>query len=241
MPGSRVRRPRRSGTRSVHPGESVRDGGGAAESLPCTCLRPGVTAPCIEEGCDAPKALPKHRCRECVENMLPMVEQVELARQRKDAAPTPHRSRIPERDWPQGRRFCAGCQSFRRLGLDVAPSASKCRPCASAASHASRTKAAFGLTPEDYATLLARQGGVCAICVQRPVSKRLAVDHDHNTGEIRGLLCSRCNWELLPALHHSMEIALRAVSYLGMPPGQGRATPPTSHSHVQGTSAPSGR
>ena len=181
-----------------------------------------MTAPCIEEGCDALKALPKHRCRECVENMLPMVEQVELARQRKDAAPTPHRSRIPERDWPQGRRFCAGCQSFRRLGLDVAPSASKCRPCASAASHASRTKAAFGLTPEDYATLLARQGGVCAICVQRPVSKRLAVDHDHNTGEIRGLLCGRDNHELLGAAHDSLQHLLSAVNYMVNPPASGR-------------------
>jgi len=154
--------------------------------------------------------------------MLPMVEQVELARQRKDAAPTPHRSRIPERDWPQGRRFCAGCQSFRRLGLDVAPSASKCRPCASAASHASRTKAAFGLTPEDYATLLARQGGVCAICVQRPVSKRLAVDHDHNTGEIRGLLCGRDNHELLGAAHDSLQHLLSAVNYMVNPPASGR-------------------
>jgi len=179
-----------------------------------------MTAPCIVDGCDAPKALPKHRCVECVQNTLSMPEQVELAQARKDAAPTPHRGRMPERDWPQGRRWCAGCQSFRRLGLDVAPSASRCRPCASAASHASRTKSTFGLTPEQYDAILAAQGGVCAICGQRPVSKRLAVDHSHDTGDVRGLLCSKCNWELLGALHDSLALAWKALRYLALPPAR---------------------
>lgn len=51
----------------------------------------------------------------------------------------------------------------------------------------------FGLTAEDYDTMLENQGGVCAICQSPPKNNRLAVDHDHNTGEIRGLLCTRCN------------------------------------------------
>lgn len=181
-----------------------------------------MTAPCIVEGCDAPKALPKHRCSECVQNTLPMVEQVELAAERR-AVNVEHygeKKRVPEAEWPQGRRWCAGCQSFRRLGLDVAPSQSRCRPCASAASHASRTKASFGISIEEYDAILARQGGVCAICRQRPVSKRLAVDHDHATGEVRGLLCSRCNHDLLGALHDSLEVALRVVAYLLLPPAQ---------------------
>ena len=38
------------------------------------------------------------------------------------------------------------------------------------------------------------QGGVCAICFGPGVaSRRLAVDHDHNTGKVRGLLCADCN------------------------------------------------
>ena len=37
------------------------------------------------------------------------------------------------------------------------------------------------------------QGGLCAICGRKQPEKWLAVDHDHETGVIRGLLCSRCN------------------------------------------------
>lgn len=51
----------------------------------------------------------------------------------------------------------------------------------------------FGITPEDYATMLEAQGGVCLICQAPPKKHRLAVDHDHATGAIRGLLCSKCN------------------------------------------------
>ncbi len=48
----------------------------------------------------------------------------------------------------------------------------------------------YGLRPEDYRELLARQGGVCAICKkQRP----LGIDHCHSTRQVRGLLCSKCN------------------------------------------------
>src|SRR5437660_10580540 len=59
-----------------------------------------------------------------------------------------------------------------------------------------------GVTVEEYFTLFARQGGLCAICQRRPEpNKTLAVDHDHKCcfgrkacGKcIRGLLCTRCN------------------------------------------------
>ncbi len=51
----------------------------------------------------------------------------------------------------------------------------------------------FGITIEHYEQLLAEQDGVCAICKEPPERTRLAVDHDHSTGAIRGLLCSDCN------------------------------------------------
>ena len=46
--------------------------------------------------------------------------------------------------------------------------------------------------------MLAEQGGGCAICGAPPKTRRLHVDHDHKTGEIRGLLCYRCNKALMP-------------------------------------------
>ena len=63
-----------------------------------------------------------------------------------------------------------------------------------------------GLTQTQYDAMLAAQGGACAIC-RKPETevggkrgcvtvKRLAVDHDHETGHIRGLLCRRCNTAL---------------------------------------------
>lgn len=53
----------------------------------------------------------------------------------------------------------------------------------------------FGITEEQYDELFRRQDGCCAICL-RPAGDfkyRLAVDHDHFTGHVRGLLCYTCN------------------------------------------------
>ena len=52
------------------------------------------------------------------------------------------------------------------------------------------------LTEEEYGAMLEGQGGVCAICKEKPRSGRLAVDHIHGTETVRGLLCNRCNTAL---------------------------------------------
>lgn len=55
----------------------------------------------------------------------------------------------------------------------------------------------YGLTPECYRRMLFAQGGRCAVCLSDrpgPIGKgSFAVDHDHVTGKIRGLLCGPCN------------------------------------------------
>lgn len=57
----------------------------------------------------------------------------------------------------------------------------------------------YGLTPESYDALVAAQDGLCAICGRSERSKRtgevikLSIDHDHETGKVRGLLCGSCN------------------------------------------------
>jgi hypothetical protein len=51
----------------------------------------------------------------------------------------------------------------------------------------------LGVTTEQYEAMLRAQGGGCAICGNPPKTRRLDVDHDHKTGQVRGLLCHRCN------------------------------------------------
>jgi hypothetical protein len=49
----------------------------------------------------------------------------------------------------------------------------------------------YGISLQQFVAMLELQGGCCAICGH--VQKRLSVDHDHNTGRVRGLLCGSCN------------------------------------------------
>jgi hypothetical protein len=74
----------------------------------------------------------------------------------------------------------------------------------------------FGITTEEFNVLLEQQNGGCAICGQTYGSARyrnLAVDHDHNTGKVRGLLCFNCNTGL-GAFKDSTDRMQTAVSYI---------------------------
>ena len=75
----------------------------------------------------------------------------------------------------------------------------------------------YGLAPGEYEQLLAFQGGTCAIpsCRASGKRKRLAVDHDHVTGEPRGLLCGPHNYELLGKYAGDLQAGL---DYLASPP-----------------------
>lgn len=54
----------------------------------------------------------------------------------------------------------------------------------------------YNVSLEDYNVLFDLQKGLCALCGRPPGSKRLGVDHDHLTGNVRELLCSVCNMAL---------------------------------------------
>lgn len=73
----------------------------------------------------------------------------------------------------------------------------------------------FGLTEDEYDLLVERQGGVCAICGLGPTTdgRRLAVDHDHHTGVIRGLLCTNCNVGI-GNFGDNLEVLRKAIAYL---------------------------
>lgn len=51
----------------------------------------------------------------------------------------------------------------------------------------------YNLTWEEYEEMFEEQNGVCAICKGTEEGRMLAVDHNHTTGEVRGLLCGSCN------------------------------------------------
>lgn len=88
------------------------------------------------------------------------------------------------------------------------------------AAHERMVQKTYGLGPGDYARLLAAQGGKCWIC-QRATGarKRLAVDHDHSSGEVRGILCGPCN-QLLGHVRNDPDVLIRAAQYLINPPAR---------------------
>ena len=60
-----------------------------------------------------------------------------------------------------------------------------------------RLKDKFGLTVSEVNSMLTKQGGRCAICgTDKFNGKGPQVDHDHNTGKVRDILCSKCNTAL---------------------------------------------
>jgi hypothetical protein len=75
----------------------------------------------------------------------------------------------------------------------------------------------YGITGAQYDLLYSRQGGVCFICRRATgKTKKLAVDHDHATGFVRGLLCSPCN-QILGHLRDDWRALDRASVYLRQP------------------------
>ena len=78
----------------------------------------------------------------------------------------------------------------------------------------------YGLTLEEYGIMLAAQDGKCAVC-RTPAGEcqnqygsiPLAVDHDHVTGKVRGLLCMKCN-RAAGFLQDDPEIVRNLATYL---------------------------
>lgn len=117
---------------------------------------------------------------------------------------------------PEGTRWCPACRnnkpeySFGSTGgLGY-----KCADCRQEYERARTLRRHYDLTPEEYDQMLSDQNGVCAICFEPGYP--LNVDHDHSTGDIRGLLCVPCN-QGIGHFRDSTAFLLNAVSYLGSP------------------------
>jgi hypothetical protein len=125
----------------------------------------------------------------------------------KDARQGPPKSRHPrEVPVPPGHKWCPDCASVKRVE-QFARNASQpsgwapyCKPCHNVRGKAAKDKVGgsrtyhlkrrYGITAEDADGMLLAQGGVCAICQTAPA---VHVDHDHETGAVRALLCFNCN------------------------------------------------
>jgi len=120
-----------------------------------------------------------------------------------------------------GMRICSSCGVEKRLEEDFAVNSvgvnGRDNACSSCRQAGRRTRI-FGLEPHEYEAQLERQAGLCAICgTAHPGGNRWAIDHDHETGFVRGLLCTACNAGL-GHFEDDVERLRRAIDYLGAPP-----------------------
>lgn len=100
----------------------------------------------------------------------------------------------------------------QQRGYDLKRNADPKRREARRGNHIERT---YGVTLEEYNQIFQKQSGLCAICKihQSKLSKPLFVDHNHETGIVRGLLCSSCNF-MLGNAKDNLEILLESIKYL---------------------------
>lgn len=108
-------------------------------------------------------------------------------------------------------RACKELQGTKRRVCDRCQR--KLRRATARRNHVART---YGLTAEDYARLLDHQDGRCAI-TKKVMPYNLAVDHDHKTGLVRGLLSKAAN-KLLRDVRDDPEVLAAAIEYLRNPP-----------------------
>ena len=73
-----------------------------------------------------------------------------------------------------------------------------------------KLQARYGISLDEYEGMARRQNGVCAVC---EVSGKLHVDHEHETGRVRGLLCGSCN-RALGLLKDNVDSLKKAIDYL---------------------------
>jgi len=123
---------------------------------------------------------------------------------------------------PKRTKQCSKCKKrFKhvRFNKNGKHASSYCKGCAKIYSQnywknvrAPKISYNYGITEEQYKLLLRLQRKVCAIC-KCPDKRRLGIDHDHITGQVRGLLCTRCNL-MLGLSKDSIDLLQTSVEYL---------------------------
>lgn len=124
----------------------------------------------------------------------------------------------------QGKKKCNKCSEILSFS-DFYPATgssdgllSFCKTCSRKESYKSHIKHKFGLTFAQYELLIKYQSNRCAICRKEFIgSIKAHVDHCHSNGFVRGLLCGRCNNNVLPLLETYLELLELGKNYLKNP------------------------
>jgi hypothetical protein len=137
---------------------------------------------------------PERTCEECGVTFQPVRDNQKwcsgLCRRKGVDKAKPHRVAV---------RVCVKCgaEVERKPGKPVCDACKVDKRASAQARERRRTLRVYGLTEADFDAMLAAQHGRCAICRgEDPGTRGWAVDHDHGTGAVRGLLCTPCNTAL---------------------------------------------
>lgn len=143
-------------------------------------------------------------CRKC---------SAECCRQRQEAKGKVVRQRAAV---PAGHKRCPRCAvvkpraEWNRYRSASDGFAAYCRQCRAAEGRARYLQRDYGMTEADREQLRSSQMGICCICLSASAEH---VDHDHETGKVRGVLCFSCN-AALGQFKDRPDVIRRAISYL---------------------------
>jgi hypothetical protein len=108
-------------------------------------------------------------------------------------------------------RTCISCNKEKPVTEYRRTTAKECKNCMHKRKWLKRT---YGITQQEYDGMMLDQAGKCDICkCDLKEGRTTHVDHDHNTGKIRGLLCRNCNFAI-GLLNDSLDSLKNAIAYL---------------------------
>ncbi|MEU3839903.1 endonuclease VII domain-containing protein [Streptomyces sp. NPDC028635] len=147
-------------------------------------------------------------CRECVAEYSAI-----RYRLRREAMGSPVREKA---DVPQGHKLCRACgeikphSDWHRNATASDGLATRCKACRAALGREQHLKRQYGITEAERDALIAAQCRVCCICLAAPPAH---VDHCHETGRVRGVLCFSCN-AALGQFKDRPDVIRRAAAYV---------------------------